>query len=95
MKRTKKEKRRLCIYFLTIIGLISLFGYKMHYYWPKIYSNYEVKQELEDDYTALLEQEETLSSDIVRLKDPDYIARFAREKFLYSKNGEIIIRIVE
>ena len=29
------------------------------------------------------------------LKDPDYIARFAREKYLYSKSGEIIIRIAE
>ena len=29
------------------------------------------------------------------LQDPNYIARFAREKYLYSKNGEIIIRIVD
>ena len=40
-------------------------------------------------------KEETLSSDIIKLQDPDYIARFAREKYLYSRNGEIIIKIVE
>lgn len=95
MKRTKKEKLRLKIYLLTIIALVSFFGYKMYYYWPKIFSNYQEKRELENKYTSLLEEEETLSSDIIKLQDPDYIARFAREKYLYSKNGEIIIRIVE
>lgn len=95
MKRTKKEKRRLKIYLLAIVGLLSFFGYKMHYYWPKIFSNYQEKKELEQQYATLLEEEETLSGDIIKLQDPDYIARFAREKYLYSKNGEIIIRIVE
>ncbi len=83
------------IYLVTIIGLISFFGVKMYYYWPKIFTNYQEKRELENKYNDLLEEEETLSSDIIKLQDPDYIARFAREKYLYSKNGEIIIRIVE
>ena len=30
-----------------------------------------------------------------KLQDPDYVARYAREKYLYSKDGEIIIRIPE
>lgn len=95
MKRTKKEKLRLKIYLFTIIALLSFFGYKMYYYWPKIFTNYQNKKELENKYTSLLEEEETLSSDIIKLQDPDYIARFAREKYLYSRNGEIIIKIVE
>lgn len=95
MKRTKKEKRRLRLYILGILLLIGAFGYKMYYYWPKIFANYQEKIELENKYNDLLEEEDTLKSDIVRLKDPDYIARFAREKYLYSKDGEIIIRIVE
>jgi len=95
MKKNKKEKRRMKIYTLAIVGLLSLFGCKMYYYWPKIFANYQSKAELEEKYTILLEEEETLSGDIVKLQDPDYIARFAREKYLYSKNGEIIIRIVE
>lgn len=95
MKRTKKEKRRLRIYFLAILALIGIFGYKMYYYWPKIFANYQEKHELENTYNNLLEEEQTLSSDIVRLKDPEYIARFAREKYLYSKDGEMIIRIAD
>lgn len=95
MKKTKKDKLRFRIYIFTIIGLLSFFGYKMYYYWPKIFANYQQKKELENKYMNLLEEEETLSSDIIKLQDPEYIARFAREKYLYSKNGEIIIRITE
>ncbi|MCI8498537.1 MAG: hypothetical protein HFG33_03970 [Bacilli bacterium] len=95
MKRTKKEKRRLRMYLFTIVALLSFFGYKMYYYWPRIFTNYKDKVELENQYMTLLEEEETLSGNILKLQDPDYIARFAREKYLYSKNGELIIRIVE
>ena len=33
--------------------------------------------------------------DVDKLQDPDYIARDAREKYLYSKDGEFIIKIPE
>lgn len=95
MKRTKKEKRRLKIYLVIIVGLLSFFGYKMYYYWPKIFTNYQEKRTLEEDYNKLLEEEATLNSNVIKLQDPDYIARFAREKYLYSKNGEIIIKIAK
>jgi len=95
MKNSKKTNRRIKIYLFTIIGLLSFFGYKMYYYWPKIFTNFQEKKELENRYNLLLEEEETLHSNIIKLQDPEYIARFAREKYLYSKNGEIIIRIIE
>ncbi|HBA37967.1 MAG TPA: hypothetical protein DCY94_04530 [Firmicutes bacterium] len=95
MKKNIKERRRMKIYLIVIVGLLSFFGIKMYYYWPKIFSNYKEKRTLENEYTDLLEQEEMLSSDIIKLQNPEYIARFAREKYLYSKNGEIIIRIVD
>ena len=39
------------------------------------------------------EKEEVLKSDATKLQDPDYVARYAREKYLYSKDGEIILQI--
>lgn len=95
MKNKLKQRRRMRIYLFVIVGLISFFGIKMYYYWPKIFSNYKDKHEYEVKYEDLLEEEQVLSSDIIKLQDPDYIARFAREKFLYSKNGEIIIRVID
>ena len=95
MKNGKKVKRRMRIYLLVIVGLLSFFGYKMSYYWPKIFSNYEEKVTLDRQYESLLKDEKSLTTDILKLKDPDYIARYAREKYMYSKDGEVIIKIVE
>ena len=95
MKTSEKAKLRIRIYLTVIALLLGFFGYKMYYYWPKIYSNYQEKRVLEAKYNDLLAEEDTLSGDIVKLQDPDYIARYAREKYLYSKNGELIIRILE
>ena len=43
----------------------------------------------------LREKEEKLKVDANKLQNPDYIARYAREKYLYSKEGEYILQIPE
>ena len=50
---------------------------------------------LEEQILALQEEEKVLKNDIQKLEDPSYVARYAREKYLYSKEGEYIIRIPE
>ena len=39
------------------------------------------------------EKEEELKLDANKLQNPEYVARYAREKYLYSKDGELILRI--
>lgn len=95
MKMDKKVKRRMRIYLLCIVALLSIFAYKMSYYWPKIFANYENKAKLESEHNDLLKEEEVKSSLILKLKVPEYLARLAREKFMLSKAGEVIIKIVE
>ena len=95
MKKDKKIKRRMRVYIFVIVGLLSFFVYKMAYYWPKIFSNYEERIQLSNKYEVLLKEEKKLTTDILKLNDPDYIARYAREKYMYSKDGEVIIKIVE
>ena len=36
-----------------------------------------------------------LKEEITRLQDPEYMAKYAREKYLYSKDNEIILKIEE
>ena len=48
---------------------------------------------LDEEYSLLLDEEAKIEADIKRLQDPEYIARYVREKYLYSKEGEIILRI--
>ena len=88
-------KKRIKIYTLVVIMLVAFFGYKMYNYWPQINSNNKDIVKLKKDYEKLLDENEILASNVIKLKDPDYIARYAREKYLYSKDGEIIIKIIE
>ena len=92
-KVTLKAKRRLalqtfCLIFLLILLVVSVFSD-----WTKILQNKEKIRNLNNEYTTLLEQEESLNSEITKLQDSDYVARYAREKYMYSLPDEVIIRI--
>lgn len=93
MKRTKKEKKRLfMISFVLVILSISLIN-SVTKDWVKIMENKSKIQQLSQTYTNLLENEEKLVSEVTKLQDDEYIARYAKEKYMYSADGETIIRV--
>ena len=47
---------------------------------------------LQSSYEELLDTEEALKAEVQKLQNPEYVERYAKEKFLYTKDGEIIIR---
>ncbi len=91
----KKTKRRLVIFGLGSLAIIILTTFTIGRYWIEIYDKYREKNELNDKLVSLKEKEAELRVDVNKLQDPDYIARYAREKYLYSKEGEFIIKIPE
>lgn len=90
---TKKDKRRIFVLICVFVPLLTFFVSNMVSYWSSIYTNIKDKKELDKVYASYLEEEELLKSEIEKLQDDEYIARYAREKYLYSKDGEIIIKI--
>lgn len=92
-KVTKKDKRRLTVLICIFVPLLTLFISNMFSYWSSIFTNMKEKKNLESSYMSILEEEELLKSEIQKLQDQEYIARYAREKYLYSKDGELIIKI--
>lgn len=93
MKKTKKERKRLFfISAIIIVLMVSLFN-SVSKDWSKILSNKAKAQELSVKYEELLSNEEKLVSQVTRLQDDDYIARYAKEKYMYSGEGEVIIRL--
>ena len=82
---TKKDKRRITLLMFIFIPLLIMFVSRMFSYWSVIYSNVKEKKELELKYKEILEREDLLKSEISKLEDEEYVARYAREKFLYSK----------
>ena len=53
------------------------------------------KRELLEKCDKLKDEQASLESDIDRLSDDVYVARYAREKYFYSKEGELILKIDE
>ena len=51
------------------------------------------KVELKKKIETLEKEKKVLETDILKLNDPDYIAKYVREKYFYSKEGELILRI--
>ena len=89
----KKYRLRIVIYISILAGIVSLLSLSCFNYWKQIYNNNKLKEELEDQSAQLLEDETTLESEVVKLQDPEYVAKYAREKFMFSKDGEIIIKL--
>ncbi len=94
-KNTRKDKRRYLMWSLILTVIVLYLGVFTYNYWTKILINQQTQRELTDKYESLLAEEETLNSELNKLQDPDYVAKFAREKYMYSKDGEVIIRITE
>ena len=94
-KVTKKVKRRLIFQTLLLFVLIFALVFSVFNDWTKILKNRKQINELNTTYNNLLEQEQSLNSEVTKLQDPDYVARYAREKYMYSLPDEVIIRIPE
>ena len=91
-KVTKKEKRRLTLFILSLIFIIGFTCINIFPDWLKIMKNNQKITILQTSYEELLDTEEALKAEVQKLKDPDYVERYAKEKFLYTKDDEIIIR---
>ncbi len=94
-REKKKMKRRILFLGFSSVLVIVATTFTIGQYWVEIYDKYQEKKDLESELIALKEKEDKLQLDASKLQDPDYIARYAREKYLYSKEGEFILKIPE
>jgi len=94
-KRKKKIIKWKSIVFCSIsIFAIIYFAISLVTYSLDIKSLKEQEKNLNNELEELKKESEDLKIEIEKLKDPEYIARFAREEFSYSKqDGEYIIKI--
>ncbi len=94
-KKKNTVKYRLFLFIPICVTILAIVVVSVGNYWVQIAEKYQEKKQLEDEIVALKEKEEQLKVDVERLEDPDYVARYAREKYMYSKEGEIILRLPE
>lgn len=89
---SKKAKRRLTLFVLAFFLIISFMCVNIFPTWLKIMANNKEIALLEDSYEQLLDNEEALKAEVEKLQDAEYVKRYAKEKYLYTKDNELIIR---
>ena len=79
---------------LLVFGTITIcLGYNLFANIINIRKMQMEKVDLKSELVSLEEEKKILETDILKLNDPDYIAKYVREKYFYSKEGEVILRI--
>lgn len=61
----------------------------------QVIANKRETKSLSNRYIELLEEEASLNSQVIKLQDPEYKARYARENQMYTKDGETILIIID
>lgn len=95
MKKGKnvKAKRRLVFITFATVGLLILLAVSVYPKYLQILQNNKEITTLTNEYNELLATESKLKSEVTKLQNPEYLARYAKEKYLYSNEDEKIIRI--
>lgn len=91
-KTSKKEKKRLFLISTTILLLLSFLVGSVYKDWQQIMLNRKEEVELSLKYEELLDDEIKLSAEITKLQDDEYLARYAKEKYMLSSKDDIIIQ---
>ena len=94
-QKTKSKGNHIFILIVAVIILVTIMCISVSKVIFQIYDKKNEASELEVKLADLKDNEEKLESEINRLQDPEYLARYAREKYFYSKENELIIRIPE
>lgn len=92
-KVTRASKRRLICFGTISLFVMIYFFISLSYYAYNIYSLQNEQKDLEQQLITLKKSEQNLKIEIEKLKDPDYLARYARENYSYSKDGELVIKL--
>ncbi len=92
-KMSKKTKFRVTFLGISLIIAIVFCVSSSFSYISQVLKTKNQIKELKLTYNNKLEDEENLKDEINKLQDPEYMAKYAREKYLYSKKDEIIIKI--
>ena len=89
----KKQRSRIIFTTIFCFFIISLSVISSISNLSKIREKKLEKKELLNKLENLKEEQKILSDEVEKLKNPENAARYAREKYLYSKDGEKILKI--
>ena len=86
----KKDSSRIGFLLFIVVMFLVILVSTVFGDLQQIVYNKEQTKVLNSKYTGLLEEEASLNSEVNKLQDADYIERYAREKYMYTLDGEKI-----
>ncbi len=92
-KLRKKRVKRIILVTIFCFSINAYVLYSVGTILKDVHVMKNENKELNVKLDNLKEEEEVLKSEVKKLKDPVYVAKYAREKFLYSGDNEYIIRM--
>ena len=94
-KLRKKRVKRIILVTIFCFSINAYVLYSVGTILKDVHVMKNENKELNVKLGNLKEEEEVLKSEVKKLKDPVYVAKYAREKFLYSGDDEYIIREIK
>ena len=91
-KVPKKAKRRLLVFGPIAVFIIVYCAFTLVTTGMDLYKLKTEEKELTEKLSTLKSDASDLKTEITKLQDKDYVARYARENYLYTKNGEYVIK---
>ena len=88
---SKRRKRRILVLGTISIIVFACFLFNVFTYSYKIIKLTSEQNKLEARLDELKTIKENKETEIEKLNDPEYVAKFAREKYGYSRDGELVI----
>lgn len=79
--------RPICLFLVTFVIITLMYNI------VEVYNLTNEQKHKEEEYIKLQDESDTLKNEIVKLSDPTYLANFAREHYLYSKEDELVIEL--
>ena len=94
-KVPKKAKRRLIVFGPIAVFIIFYCAFTLVTTTIDLYKLKNEETELSEKLNTLKTDASDLKTEITKLQNKDYVARYARENYLYTKNGEYVIKTEE
>ncbi|MGC6768072.1 FtsB family cell division protein [Enterococcus sp. LJL128] len=84
------KRRRLAVIFLLAVVVFSISGFELLKDYHELNAFKEQKSEVAAESAEMDKKLGRLDQDVALLKDPNYVAKLARNRYLLSKEGEQI-----
>ncbi len=94
-EKTRKKGTKRVTKLTPIAGVIML-GFVLYFVINtglNVYERQLAVSQLEAKRDELAAQKENLSDEVSLLADEDYVAQYARDHYIFSKDGEVVIKL--